>query len=173
LSLFTKNWLSGLDRDQSNSWENIFLNWVEQNWTLPDPPKYDSVTAPYGVLFGTVYNGQWDYVVYTEIKEGFGIEHQSLDIGGRLDRDIVNITLTFSLRNYSVQGGDEIPMQVAYVTDFIEDLIDSNPRALQNEGIRYMEYVTLSKGEKQMYGQQIFEMSFLIRCYVSRINLTD
>lgn len=171
--IFTKSYLSGLNRDQSNTWDNIFLNWLENNWTLSTVPKYDPVTAKHGVLFGNDYYGQWDFVASAKISENVGIENKGLSIGGRHDQDTIDISFSFSVRKYSGQQGDEIPQEVTFVMDFVENLIDTHAKDLQNEGIRYMKLIDQRDGEIEMYGQQIYEMRFIIRCLVSRINLTD
>lgn len=169
--IFTKNWLSGLERDQSNSWENLLLNWVENNWTLTSPGKYHPVTEKHGVLFGSEYYGQWDLVLFAIVRDGKGLSSNLLSAGGRFEENTVDINLIFCVRKYSVQGGDEIPVEVTYVAAFLEELIDKNPRGLQSEGIRYMMLQDSFHGEKEYYGQQIFEMNFTIRCIISRINL--
>lgn len=171
--LFTKSYLSGLGRDQSNTWDNIVLNWIESNWSLTTVPKYDPNTAPYGVLFGSDYYGQWDFVASAKVSDGDGIESMGLSIGGRHNQETVNVTFSFSVRKYSVQQGDEIPVEVTYVMEYIEDLIDSNATALKGEGINNMKIIDSHDGELEMFGQQIYEMSFVIRCLVSRINLEE
>jgi|SRR5215217_602806 len=169
--IFTKAWLSGLGRDQSNTWDNIFLNWIESNWTLTSPPKYNAVTAPFGVLFGEDYNGQWDFVAYSSIKDEDGVVNENTTIGGRMSKEVVYITFCFTVRKYSVRTGDEIPIEVGNVIEFVEDLIDKNPRALRNEGILLMEFMNYNDGEYEIAGQQIYEIDFRIKCLVSRINL--
>lgn len=169
--IFTKSYLSGLGRDQSNLWENLFIQWIENNWTLTDPPKYHPVTAKHGVLFGLEYFGQWDYVASASIEDNEGISSNLMSLGGRHDSNSFDITFAFSVRKYSAQQGDELATQVTNVSNFIEDLIDENPRALQSEGIRYMTLTSIRDGELELYGQQIYQMRFVISCLVSRINL--
>lgn len=169
--IFTRNYLSGLDRDQANSWENIILNWIENNWTIETPPKYDPDTAPFGVLFGSDYYGHWDLVASTKIMDDAGIASELMSVGGRHEKNTVFVTFVFSVRKYSGQQGDEIPAEVTYVSDFVSNLILRNPKALQNEGIRNMMLMRINDGELEMYGQQIYEMTFVIKCVISRINL--
>lgn len=171
--IYTKSWLAGLGHDQTNLWENIFLDWIEDNWTLADPPKYHAVTAKHGVLFGSDYYGQWDYVCSSIVggKVGSGMSATRMSVGGRLDSNVVYITLVFSCRKYSAQQGDELAVQINNVSEFLEDLIDKNPKALQSEGIRFMNLESIYDGEVEIYGQQVYELKFVVKCLISRINL--
>jgi hypothetical protein len=169
MPLFTKNWLSGLGRDASNAFENIMLQWFKDNWTLTDPALWHQQDNPFGVIFGTEYLGYFDYVAYTTLEDGARTELMS--IGGRHENHIKDITFSFCVRNYSGVRGEEIPVQVNNVFEFVEDLIDSNPRGLASEGIRYMFLRAARNGEMEVYGQQIYHMDFVIRCIIPKINL--
>ena len=166
---FTKTWLSGLGRDENDTADNIILKWIKDKWTLTDPAPYNISTNPFGVIFGSQYLGYFDYVAYAKMEDGGRIELMSL--GGRHDNYIKDVTFCFSVRNYHVSGGDEIPIQVNNVFDFVNNLVDSNPRGLQSEGMRYIKLISSRNGEQEKYGQQIYRLDFVIRCFMPKINL--
>jgi hypothetical protein len=169
LPSFTKNWLSGLGHDSTDSWDNILLNWIKQNWTLTEPALWHQTNKPFGVIFGSEYLGYFDFVAFAKLSDGARTELMS--VGGRHENHIVDVTFSFSVRKYNTQAGDEIPIEVSNVFDFVEDLIDRNPRGLINEGIRYMKIQAARNGEQEVFGQQIYRLDFVIRCIIPKINL--
>jgi hypothetical protein len=166
---FTKTWLSGLGRDENATADNIILQWIKDNWTLTDPALYNQTTNPFGVIFGSEYLGYFDYVAYAKLVDGSRTELMS--IGGRHDNYIKDVTFSFSVRNYHVSSGEEIPIQVSNVFDFVNDLVDYNPRGLQSEGMRYIKLLASRNGEMEVFGQQIYRLDFVIRCFMPKINL--
>lgn len=169
MPIFTKNWLSGLGRDASDSWDNIILNWFKDNWTLTTPALYHPDTNPFGVIFGYQYLGYFDFVAYASML--LGSRPELMSIGGRHENHIEDVTFSFSVRDYNLQSGDELPVEVTKVMEFVEDLVDANPRGLQDEGIRYMQLISQRNGEMEVFGQQVFRLDSVIRCIIPKINL--
>lgn len=167
---FVKSYLSGLGHEETDTWDNILLEWIKNNWTLTSPAKWHQQDNPFGVIFGTSYVGEFDYVCYTKIEnDNFG-ETESTALGGRMDKLMPKVTFIFSVRKYDVSDEDEIPVDVTTIHEFIEDLFDNNPTALKSEGIRRMWLTTVTNGQIEVNAQQIFQMKFLIQLIISKTN---
>ena len=168
---FTKNYLVGLGREQSNSWENILLNWIKDNWTLQNPALWNQNTNPDGVLFGSEYVGEFDFVCYSKILQNNGGASRNAMLGGRYNIQSPVITFIFNVRDYSVRDGDQVPEEVTNVMEFIEDLIDRNPHGLRSEGVRKMWIINMTNGDREINAQQTYELRFDIQFLIAKVNL--
>jgi|SRR5215212_3052653 len=148
---------------------NVFIDWVRTNWTLDDPAPYNATTNPYGILFGLEYVGNHDLVAYCSNK--IGHEPRLMSIGGKYEGHHEDISFCFTVRRHNIVAGEELPPEINKVMNYIEDLIDRNPRALNSWGIHNMILKTQRTGEKEIFAQQVFELEFIIRCYYMTINV--
>lgn len=166
--IFTSSNVAGYGAEQDFDPANMILDWIRTSWTLADPAPHHPVNNPYGILFGLDYVGYHDFVAYASNR---GHAPALMSVGGRMEWEVVDVAFIFNIRRYNVTAGDQIPEEVNVVIQYLEDKIDRNPRALRSQGIPYMQLITYSTGEREVYNQQCWELEVIIRCYYARINI--
>lgn len=165
---FTSSKIAGLDREQDFDVANVVLDWIRNNWTLQNPAPYDKDTNPFGILFGLDYFGYHDFVAYA--SNHVGHRPKGMSIGGSLEEETVDISFYFTIRRYNPVAGEQLPPELNIVLNYLEDFIDYNPRGLKSQGIRYVHLDRHNTGEREMYGQQVFQLELVLRCKYYRIN---